>query len=281
MTSEIGCIQSLWRYPVRSMRGEELTAAEITSRGVVGDRCYCVVDLENDRAAEASYVPIRWAGLLLGAAAFTTSPHADTTPPPVTIRFDDGSQRTSDDPDLSEWLNERLGHPAALWRDTDAGGAALAGGEAEATGSATESVAGAEPPDAPARGYDRSPIHLVTTASLKRATALHPKGRFDPAALPTQHRGRHRRGGGPFWKRSGSAAPWLSGPELRIEVSEASGRCSVPTLPQGDLKRDPKILATVGSAQRRPHGRVRAGRPTRIASGRRSRRAALDDGEPT
>jgi uncharacterized protein YcbX len=36
----VGQIESLWRYPVKSMRGEELSEAFIGFAGVYGDRCY-------------------------------------------------------------------------------------------------------------------------------------------------------------------------------------------------------------------------------------------------
>src|SRR5690349_16899502 len=36
----VGKIESLWRYPVKSMRGEELTAAFIGFPGVYGDRLF-------------------------------------------------------------------------------------------------------------------------------------------------------------------------------------------------------------------------------------------------
>ena len=36
----IGTIESLWRYPVKSMRGEVLTEAFMGFSGVYGDRCY-------------------------------------------------------------------------------------------------------------------------------------------------------------------------------------------------------------------------------------------------
>src|ERR1700730_11043127 len=35
---ELGSVVSLWRYPVKSMMGEELNAAEVTERGLLGDR---------------------------------------------------------------------------------------------------------------------------------------------------------------------------------------------------------------------------------------------------
>src|SRR5271156_270386 len=36
----IGRVESLWRYPVKSMRGEELRQAYLTAKGVYGDRRY-------------------------------------------------------------------------------------------------------------------------------------------------------------------------------------------------------------------------------------------------
>jgi uncharacterized protein YcbX len=247
MASEIGCIESLWRYPVRSMRGEELASVEIATRGVVGDRCYCVVDLGETAEASASFVPTRWAGLLHGVAAFEKSPRADAPPPPVTIGFEDGSKRSSEDPDIADWLTGQLGHPVALWRDADAGGAALAGGRAEATGAATGSEgAPAEAADAPVRLYDRSPIHLVTTASLKRASALHPEGRFDAVRFRPNivlDTGSVE----DFLEEKWIGATLALGPELRIELSEPCERCALPTLPQGALERDPKIGKTVAA----------------------------------
>jgi uncharacterized protein len=36
----VGRVESLWRYPVKSMRGEELREAYLTAKGVYGDRRY-------------------------------------------------------------------------------------------------------------------------------------------------------------------------------------------------------------------------------------------------
>jgi MOSC domain-containing protein len=42
--TELGSVVSLWRYPVKSMMGEELNATEVTERGLLGDRAYALVD---------------------------------------------------------------------------------------------------------------------------------------------------------------------------------------------------------------------------------------------
>ena len=40
LMSTIGKVESLWRYPVKSMRGEELNEAFIGFSGVYGDRLF-------------------------------------------------------------------------------------------------------------------------------------------------------------------------------------------------------------------------------------------------
>jgi len=41
---EVGSVAALWRYPVKSMVGEELMSSHITDRGLLGDRQFAVVD---------------------------------------------------------------------------------------------------------------------------------------------------------------------------------------------------------------------------------------------
>jgi uncharacterized protein len=40
----LGSVVTLWRYPVKSMLGEELNASEVSPRGLLGDRAYALVD---------------------------------------------------------------------------------------------------------------------------------------------------------------------------------------------------------------------------------------------
>jgi uncharacterized protein len=52
MQKVLGSIVSLWRYPVKSMMGEELNAAEVTKDGLLGDRAYALVDSRRAATAE-------------------------------------------------------------------------------------------------------------------------------------------------------------------------------------------------------------------------------------
>ena len=42
--NQAGLVVALWRYPVKSMMGEELNSSEVTERGLLGDRQFAVVD---------------------------------------------------------------------------------------------------------------------------------------------------------------------------------------------------------------------------------------------
>ena len=44
MAEEVGTIAALWRFPVKSMLGEELEATEVSSSVLAGDRAYALID---------------------------------------------------------------------------------------------------------------------------------------------------------------------------------------------------------------------------------------------
>ncbi len=50
-------IQELWRYPVKSMRGERLTEATLRKTGILGDRNIVVISREGDRMVTARTHP--------------------------------------------------------------------------------------------------------------------------------------------------------------------------------------------------------------------------------
>jgi len=52
-------VVALWRYPVKSMMGEELNASEVTVRGLIGDRQFAVVDASTGKVAGAKN-PRKW-----------------------------------------------------------------------------------------------------------------------------------------------------------------------------------------------------------------------------
>src|SRR5438552_3092377 len=80
----VGRVVGLWRYPVKSMMGEELNAVEVTERGLVGDRAYAVVDASDGKVASAKN-PRKWPELFDFRAAFVDSPRPGAQVPPVRL----------------------------------------------------------------------------------------------------------------------------------------------------------------------------------------------------
>jgi hypothetical protein len=69
----VGTIRAVWRYPVKSMLGEELDAVDLSEGGVVGDRAYALRDRETGKVASAKH-PKLWPNLLACRAAFVDVP---------------------------------------------------------------------------------------------------------------------------------------------------------------------------------------------------------------
>jgi MOSC domain-containing protein len=73
MTGQVGTVQALWRFPVKSMAGEQLDAADVTPGGLIGDRAYAIVDRETGKVASAKH-PKLWPDLLKCRAALVEEP---------------------------------------------------------------------------------------------------------------------------------------------------------------------------------------------------------------
>lgn len=69
-------ISSLWRYPVKSMAGEELNTVDVTTSGLRGDRAYALVDTANGKVGSAKSVK-RFGELLKYQVQFVTQPESD------------------------------------------------------------------------------------------------------------------------------------------------------------------------------------------------------------
>src|SRR5436305_5527091 len=111
--TEVGWVVSLWQYPVKSMMGEELTATEVTERGLLGDRAYALVDSSDGKVATAKN-PRKWPRLFDFRATFIEPARAAAKIPPVRIAFPDGTTVTSDQSDLNQILSKALNREVAL-----------------------------------------------------------------------------------------------------------------------------------------------------------------------
>ena len=57
--TQAGSVVALWRYPVKSMMGEELNSSEVTDRGLLGDRQFAIVDRATGKVGGAKN-PRKW-----------------------------------------------------------------------------------------------------------------------------------------------------------------------------------------------------------------------------
>src|SRR5215471_18353316 len=109
----IGSVVSLWRYPVKSMMGEELNAADVTERGLLGDRAYALVDTSDGKAATAKN-PRKWPYLFDFRATFVEPVRSPASVPSVRIVLPDGATITSDQGDLNQILSKALNRDVTL-----------------------------------------------------------------------------------------------------------------------------------------------------------------------
>ena len=100
----VGAVAGLWRFPVKSMRGEWLEQAELTEHGLVGDRAYALIDTVTGKVVSAKSVRL-FPNLFGCRAAFVDPPRLGGELPPVQITLPDGTSVTSDSSDVDRVLS--------------------------------------------------------------------------------------------------------------------------------------------------------------------------------
>ena len=235
-------ISSLWRYPVKSMAGEELSAVDVTASGLRGDRVYALVDAARGKVGSAKIVK-QFGGLLKYQAQFVTQPESGDAVPPVRITLPDGTTLDSEQPDDRASLAASFGSQVSL-RSTAPDGLMLGFAPGTLGGKYAETtevlVAGAAP-----RGtfFDYACVHILSTSALRRLQEAYPEGqfsvqRFRPNIVVDCA------GESGFVENSWVGHTLSIGPELILRVSIPCPRCVMTTLPRVDLPQDPRILRT-------------------------------------
>jgi len=98
-------VSELWRYPVKSMQGEQVDAAEVAEQGLAGDRQWAIFDTQAGFGMTARRSP----ELLLASARLLPDGDVEITLPDGTVAEDDDA--------LSTWL----GKPVQLKATPDVG----------------------------------------------------------------------------------------------------------------------------------------------------------------
>ena len=248
---ELGSVVSLWRYPVKSMMGEELNAAGLTEHGLLGDRAYALVDPSNGKVVSAKN-PKKWGRLFDFRAALAEPPRVGAKIPPIRITLPDGTIVTSEQGDHNQILSNVLGREVTLattapntpsleeyWPDMD--------GLAHRETVTDESM--------PAGTFfDLAVVHVLTTGTIDRLRELYPQGRFEVRRFRPNIVVEPASGEKNFVENAWIGRTLAIGDEVRLSITGPCPRCVMTTLPQGDLPRDPRILRTAAQ-----HNQVNVG----------------------
>ena len=248
------------RYPVKSMRGEALRAADVQTSGLAGDRAHALLDCETGKLASAKD-PRLWAGLLGLQAAYVGEAAAGA---PLVLERAGGARIRSDEPGVSDWLSDSVGRRVQLvattappakaayddvWPDID-GLAPQSFIDATRTGVTESGHAVSTLPVgllAPGTFQDLAPITLMTMSSLRAAEGQHPASRWDP------HRFRSNllvESDGEGFAENDWVGRRLALGDVVLEVIAPTPRCVMTTLAQPGLPNDPEILRTIARHNR-------------------------------
>jgi hypothetical protein len=239
--SVLGSVVSLWRFPVKSMMGEELNAADVTERGLLGDRVYALMDTASGKVTSAKN-PRKWGTLFDFRAAFVESPSATQRTPPIRITLPDGTILSSEQDDINHVLSKVLGRQVMLttpapktpsleeyWPDME--------GLAHRETITDEAM----PPET---FFDLAAVHVLTTATIDWLRELYPQGRFEVRRFRPNIVVELASGEKGFVEDTWIGHTLAIGEEVLLSVTGPCPRCVMTTLPQGDLPGDPGILRT-------------------------------------
>lgn len=281
-SSEIGSVVSLWRYPVKSMMGEELHATYVTDGGLLGDRVYALIDQSTGKVASAKY-PRKWGKLFDFRAAFLEPPHLGEQLPSVRITLPDGTLVTSEQENVHACLSSVLEREVTL-TTTRPASPSVEVERLDALDSA-ETIVDTGAFMMQGRFSDYAAVHVLTTATIDRLRALYPHGRFESRRFRPNIVVEPSASQAAFVENAWVGHTLAIGEEVRLRITDPMPRCVMTTLPQGDLPRDPGILRTVAQhnqvsipalgGEARPSvgicgfvlqgGTIRRGDPVRIA----------------
>jgi len=211
----VGSVAGMWRFPVKSMKGERLEHGEFTERGLVGDRAYALIDTETGKVVSAKSVRL-FPDLFLCSAEFVEPPQLDAELPHARITLPDGTTVTTDSNNVDAVLSASFGRDITLAR--------------------------AAPDDFTIYGafFDLYPLSVLTAATVNRLNELAPDSNFDERRfrmnliIDTKEAG--------FVENEWIGRELSLGDAMRIRVAMPNSRCVMTTLAQDELPRDDEIL---------------------------------------
>jgi hypothetical protein len=249
-----GTVAALWRFPVKSMLGEQLEEIVVTDLGVLGDRAYALIDQDTGKVVSAKSVKL-FPDLFKCTAAFVEQPRLGRSMPAVQIRLPDGTSIRSDCADVDHVLsaffkrNVRLTqaapqdytidqyHPDVEGADPDGNRDKVV---AQPLGSALFAAIGMQSPIPVGSLLDAFPLSVLTTSTLARLNELQPQSRFDARRFRMNVIVDSEQAG--FVENDWLGRQLVLGGAVRAHVAMPDIRCVMTTLAQDDLPEDTDVL---------------------------------------
>lgn len=211
-------VSEIWRFPVKSLRGESLTSAEVGQAGIVYDRAWSILNVDTQMNLTARRSP----ELLFASAAMDGDQ--------VVVTLPNGTE-TADDETLSAWL----GLDVVLTRATvDAGGTF----ENPMDFENDADWVSWDGPKGAFHDSGRTRVSLVSQASF---------GHWEPARFRTNLilSGLDSRAEDAWVGQS------LSIGKVRLDVGKLIDRCVMVTRAQPGIERDLGVLRTINAEHER------------------------------
>jgi len=208
VSGSLGHIAALWRYPVKSMRGEALQSLAVDEKGAIGDRYFALKDSDGRLGSGKTTKRFRQIDGLLGFSAATEN---DV----VVIRFPDGQVMRADDPSLGSILTAACGMAITV--------------ESEDQDRIMH--------------RDSAPLHLLSEASISWLRGRLPDvaidvRRFRPnIVVATEATG--------LVEQEWLGHEIAIGEALVVRAARPTVRCVMTTLPQAELGAAPAVLRTL------------------------------------
>jgi uncharacterized protein YcbX len=216
---EVGHVEALYRYPVKSMRGESIEETHVGWHGLAGDRRWAFTRTGSDSGLP--WVSGRECPEILGYSARLTDAGDESS---IEVTSPSGRKYAINDPELCDEIQTVCGRtisPFHLWRGT----------------------------------FDSMPISLITTDSIKSIRAL-PEGaesaeRFRPNMLVSATDAK------PYVEERWIGELLVFGERedaARIRVARKDVRCSIVNIDTRTLHNDPAILREIVAARKNKLG---------------------------
>jgi hypothetical protein len=253
----VGKINALWRFPVKSFLGEKLDYVEFDSHGILGDRAYALIDNETGKVVSAKSVKL-FPDLLMCSASYLKKPQQGHELPPVQITLANGKSIDSDSKDIDQILSDFFGRHVTLARvapedytidqfhpdleNLDPAGHRNVSTEQKG-GSALFKAMGVDSPLQPGSFMDAFPVSLMTTSTLAHMQELRPETNFSVrrfrmnVVVKTTDPG--------FVENTWVGKTLTIGNNVPLMITMPDPRCVMTTLPQNGLPKDNYVLRTL------------------------------------